>query len=280
MELCARFYVIRETIMHLLADICSHGCQQTFRYTSVFKAHIRRKHNQSENVMDDDHNGHDDGDDANANANEDLLDEIPVPHINPGYHYVMNKDEVTKLAASTVAILKSSSSVVQSTVDNVVSETTSLFSDVISSLKHQTATLLQRRGILEDDDSKSLLRSFDDFEFPFEKLGSAYQQQKYFVESGYFIKPDEIPYAVSYLPRHNPNTGHVDQNAKHSTFQYVPLKKLMKCILESKGVMCTILQHRASNDGIMRDFHDGQFSRHHYVFSDPRNIALQLYVDE
>ena len=63
------------------------------------------------------------------------------------------------------------------------------------------------------------------------------------------------------------------------TFQYIPLKQLLKLILESRGFMRAIEEHKSRNDGIMRDFHDGKFSKGHVFFSNSRNIALLLYVD-
>ena len=44
--------------------------------------------------------------------------------------------------------------------------------------------------------------------------------------------------------------------------------------------MSAILEHQPSNDGVMRDFHDGSFCKEHGFFSNPRNIRLLLYVDE
>ena len=44
--------------------------------------------------------------------------------------------------------------------------------------------------------------------------------------------------------------------------------------------MATVLQYRCSNDGLLRDFHDGQFCKEHNFFSNPQNLQLLLYVDE
>ena len=40
------------------------------------------------------------------------------------------------------------------------------------------------------------------------------------------------------------------------------------------------MEYQPSHDGIMRDFHDGEFSRGHVFFSNSRNIALLLYTDD
>ena len=74
--------------------------------------------------------------------------------------------------------------------------------------------------------------------------------------------------------------GHVDQVARHVTFQYIPLKQLLQHVLGSKGFTDAVMEYQPSHDGIMRDFHDGEFSRGHVFFSNSRNIALLLYTDD
>ena len=74
--------------------------------------------------------------------------------------------------------------------------------------------------------------------------------------SVYFIKSREISLGIEYHPSNNPTTGHVDQKAKHATFEYFPLPKLLNAIPESTGFMRTILQNPSTNDGIMCNFHD------------------------
>jgi hypothetical protein len=44
--------------------------------------------------------------------------------------------------------------------------------------------------------------------------------------------------------------------------------------------MRAIQQYQLCRDGIMRDFHDGEFCRGHVFFSNGRNVALLLYVDD
>ena len=89
-----------------------------------------------------------------------------------------------------------------------------------------------------------------------------------------------MPIALGYFPHHNITTGHVEQLAKPITTQYVPIQKLLKCILDSKYVMSAVLQYQCSNDGLLRDFHDGQFCKEHNFFSNPQNLQLLQYVDK
>jgi hypothetical protein len=257
------------------------GCKQMFLFSLAFKRHIENKHKVQCNELD---NEIDQGESevdpflADTNPNDVPLDTIMHP---PSASHILSKDEVTALAASTVAKLKSSSSVAQSTIYHVISDSSDLFSNVILSLKTKTEQLLDSKGINEDDPGRQdLLETFSSYEHPFEKLETAYKQQKYFTKRGQFITPREVPFADAYLPRYNPETGHVDQVAKRITFQYIPIKQLLKNILESRGFMRAILEYHPSTDGIMQDFHDGEFSQRHLFFSDSRNIGLLLYVDD
>ncbi len=146
------------------------GCLQTVRFSVAFKRHIENKHkntdlNNGHNENDDD--GDDDQDDNPPNNGS--LDDIPPPSVNN----ILNKDEVTELAASTIAKLKSSSSVVQSTVD-VVSESSNMFSQIIESLKNKTEQLLESKGIAnEDPEKQDLIEMFHNFQHPFQQLETA-----------------------------------------------------------------------------------------------------------
>ena len=251
------------------------GCMRTFRYSAALVKHIETQH--GGDMIDGDDNG-----DPIDNNNEgldfipDLVPDVPVQDQLPE-----QAQDVTKSAAIFLAKMKASSSTVQSTVDQVVSETSNLFSDVIGTLKAKTEQFLQSQNIDEDDIGRqNLLREFDQLQNPFEQLETAHQQQKYFIQSGNYVKPREIPLGIAYYPHNNRDTGHVDQVAKHITFQYVPVPDLLKCVLESKGFMREILLYHPSNDGVMRDFHDGLFCKEHDFFANQKNIRLLLYVDE
>ena len=89
-----------------------------------------------------------------------------------------------------------------------------------------------------------------------------------------------MPIALGYFPHHNRITGHVEQLAKPITMQFVPIQKLLKCILDSKNFMSTVLQYQYSNDGLLRYFHDDQICKEHNLFSNPQNLQLLLYVDK
>lgn len=189
---------------------------RTFRYSAALTKHIETQHGD----MAEGANGDDDHVGLNLDNGFDIPD--PVPAV-PVEGQLEHTQDVTKTAAIFLAKMKASSSTVQSTVDHVVSETSNLFSDVIGALKAKTEQFLQSQNIDDEISRQNLLREFDQLQNPFERLETPHQQQKYFVESGYYVKPREIPLGIAYCPRNNRETGHVEQIAKHLTFQYVPI---------------------------------------------------------
>ncbi len=252
------------------------GCWQTFRYSFALKRHIELKHR---NTDPNEHGELNNNADDNGNFDDLVNPNFDNPNNADLPVQVLNKEDVTELAASTIAKLKASSSVVQSTIDHVVRESSDLFKQVIFSLKSKTENVFASKGILEDDsDRRDLMEAFDQFENPFDKLETAYQQNKYFKQGNHFVQPREVAFAEAFYQRANSDTGHVDQVARRVTFQYIPVKSLLQHILESKGFMRAILDYVPSQDGVMRDFHDGEFCRGHIFFANGRHIALLFYV--
>jgi hypothetical protein len=93
---------------------------------------------------------------------------------------------------------------VQSNIDHVVHESSELISNVVMSLKTKTEQMLDNKDIEKDDPERiELLDAFDNAQRPYENLETAYQQEKYFHQSGHFIKPPEVPFATAFYPRHN-----------------------------------------------------------------------------
>lgn len=260
------------------------GCMRTFRYTYAFKRHIEKNHE----VVASDEEGSDDDNEAREFNNENLdeddndddaRDDPPVQ--DEDLWDDLSEEKITDMVAISIARMKASSSIVQSTIDMVVAESSALFLEIVGSLKEKTTKFLSDRGFHEDDaEVRNLLETFEYCKAPYHQFRNSYQQEKYFDCSSFFIRPTEVPIGLGYFPHHNAITGHVEQLAKHITFQYVPMKKLLKCVLESKNFMNTLMQYHCSNDGILRDFHDGKFCQEHYFFSNPNNIQLLLYVDE
>ena len=121
-------------------------------HLSIIKNHDPNEHDREN----DDDNGVED--DENAS-----YDDPPVPNVQlQCVNTVLNKEDMTELAASTIAKMKASSSVVQSTIDHLVCESSDLFSQVIMSLKTKMENVLESRGVPENNhERQNLLEEFN-----------------------------------------------------------------------------------------------------------------------
>lgn len=104
---------------------------------------------------------------------------------------------------------------------------------------------------------------------------------KHFTESGYFVTPEAVPFpGVSYTQERDHVTGAVKQVAVQDTFQYIPLKAMLKAILESPGTIEKILQWRNVERSGLQEFRDGTVFATNRLFSEELSIPLALYCDD
>lgn len=262
------------------------GCMRTFKnHVSTFKSHVEKKHemyganevpllDDADELNASDHNSSDDNEPLHGDH-----DEQPIPNVQNWDDF--DKAEIEQRIAIFLAKLLASSSVVQSTIDGVVGHTSDLLDDVVGYLKHKTSQFAQQNMIQPNDLSFcSLMEDFEKCENTFDRFIGVYMRKKYFTQSGVFLAPKEIPIAVAFYQRRNRMTGNVSQVLKNVSFQYVPIKPLMKLILESKGFLESIEMHEPSLDGLMRDFHDGEYSQQNIFCRHKRNIQLLFYIDD
>ncbi|GAA6087515.1 uncharacterized protein LOC115384425 [Tachysurus ichikawai] len=160
------------------------------------------------------------------------------------------KDRVTLFLAK----LRQNSSMTLSAVNFVVEHTSSLFSDIVDSLQTQ----------------------------PFRGFESEYKQMQYFTQSGYFVHPEEVLFpGVSYTQKRDTLVGIVKQVAVRDTFQRIPLRPLLKLVLESPGTMEKIFEWQNQENTALEDFRDGTiFKKTSELFSKELSIPLVLYNDE
>lgn len=111
--------------VHLLAaktDVCV-----LFRYTYAFKRHIEKNHE----VVASDEEGSDDDNEAHHELNNENLDEDDArgdpPVQDEDLWDDLSEEKITDMVAISIARMKASSSIVQSTIDMVVAESSALF---------------------------------------------------------------------------------------------------------------------------------------------------------
>ena len=93
---------------------------------------------------------------------------------------------------------------------------------------------------------------------PFQGFETEYKQIKFFTESGYFVKPEAVPFSdFSFTQQTDGETGTMKQVKVCDAFQYVPLKPMLKLILENPGTMEKILEWRNRDRAGLEDLRDG-----------------------
>ncbi|XP_051945253.1 uncharacterized protein LOC127617299 isoform X2 [Xyrauchen texanus] len=176
--------------------------------------------------------------------------------------------------------LKAKSSMTLSTVNFVVQQTSSLVFDIVSALQRQTMSFLERIGQSETPEGQQLNQQFANAAKPFQCLDTEHKQMKYFVQTGYLVQPVVQPLpGVSYTQQRDSQTGTVKQVAVQDTFQRIPLRPLLKIILESPGTMEKIMEwkRKLSDSNSLGDTTVLKISS---VFPTEPSVPLLLYNDD
>lgn len=265
--------------------ICSqNGCQQTFHNSFSFKRHIIKQHTPDVfNVEQEDHlhvpvlrNIEPDG------QNNEVVDEIIDDHVDDDDEWDhLDEQQVKERALMLICKLNSSSSVCQSTVSTVVQDVSELFDDLVGSLQNSTETFLLSQNV--DVHSEAACQLFDKYRIyrnPFRDIETTYKQLQYLKASKMFISPVEKEITLGYAQRTDSATGNVLQVPTPCVYHYVPIKEVIKLIVESPGFIDTVNEHRESTDGVMRDFHDGEYCKTHHLFTMKDCLKLILFNDD
>lgn len=228
-------------------ECCQTKCHRTFNYIRSFKRHLAQHHievkagesiqavdmsevMQERNIQVIVSQPHEEEDDDTNISDELEWDEL-------------EQDAVTDRVALFLAKLRAKSSMTLSTVSFVVNETSSLVFDLVSDLQKKTMSFLQRIGQSETPEGQRLNQCFVNAAVPFQNLETEHKQMKYFAQTGYFVQPVEQPLpGVSYTQQRDSKTGIVKQIAVRDTFHRIPLRPLLKLILESPGTMEKIVE--------------------------------------
>ncbi|XP_063957930.1 uncharacterized protein LOC129258220 isoform X1 [Lytechinus pictus] len=262
------------------------GCQRTFSgRTEQFKRHLmshactREPHG---HVPPRPHGNFDNA--ADVDAGNDFAENIDVD-IDPTegdaemWDY-FGEDEIKERAVMLVAGLLANSSIVHTTVNEVVEKSASLVKDTCMYIKYKVQKFGAETGLEENDEFQSLLLDIDMVSHPFDNMESQYKQKKFFKNSAAFIQPEQTTIGIAYYPCNNRLTGNVQQVMKTITCQYIPIKKLITLLLEKTDLMKLAVSYVPSTDGMMHDFQDGFFCRQSRFLSSTRTIKLILYVDD
>lgn len=193
----------------------------------------------------------------------------------------LEDESITDRVALFLARLRSKSSQTFSGIKDVVENTSHLIKDIVGNLKRKTVSFLREIGQFENQNATELLEQFEAAAEPFGGFESEYKQIKYFSQSGYFLQPEAVPLpGFSYTQETDGVTGTVKQVTVRDTFQYVPLKPMLKLILETPGTMEKISDWRKLETTALEDFRDGEVFRTNHLFSEEFSVPLLIYCDD
>lgn len=213
--------------------------------------------------------------------NVDNSDPVEVQNEHDGYWDDLEPETITERIALFLATFKAKSAQTYSTVRFVVQQTSSLVSDIVSSLQRKTMYLFEKFGHRDDPGVKQLAHDFEAAASPFEGFESEFKQMQYFVKSGNFIDPVEEAFTgESFVQRRASATGTVRQVLLQDTFYRVPLKPLLLKVLEIPGILDAIFAWQQREDGVLSDFYDGEYCKQHPLFSREVSVPLLLYNDD
>lgn len=139
------------------------------------------------------------------------------------------EEDITYRVTSFLAKLKAQSNQTYSAINYIVKHTSTLITDIVQNLQTKTMALLDRLGHSDQPDVRTLNNHSERAAEPLMNLDSNFKQIKYYSDTGFFIKPETQQFpGISYVQRLEASTGCVKQIAVQDTFQYVPLKPILK----------------------------------------------------
>lgn len=169
----------------------------------------------------------------------------------------------------------------QSTVDKVVQMSAELLGNITSFMKRKTESFAAATGIPpENEHLLELMNNFDSVSQPFENLQAVFKRKRYFKQSDFFLSAQPISLDIGYFPRTNRLTGNVMQTFGDVTFQYVSIVKRIRLLLENTDLLKIASDYKPSEDGLMRDFHDGYFCKNNALLSAHSTLRIVLYIDD
>ena len=268
------------------------NCNRTFSHrTQTYKRHLKSVHsmyqeninavpvrNVQPNAVNEDLVNANEG---NIEAAADYFEGGPEDDFDVDLWDDFGEEEVERRAAMTIAGLLASSSVPHSTVTKSVQTSADLIEDITLFVKAKTAEFAAAKGILpEDEQLLQLMSDIESVSQPYKNLMTEYKQKEYFKKSNAFLPPQQRTLGIAYYPRNNRSTGNVMQVRKKVTFQYFPIKQLIKLLLEKTELLKLVMEYEPSDDTLFRDFHDGRYCKANAFLSSKHTLKLILYIDD
>nr|XP_054591281.1 uncharacterized protein LOC129155120 isoform X1 [Nothobranchius furzeri]XP_054591300.1 uncharacterized protein LOC129155133 isoform X1 [Nothobranchius furzeri]XP_054591301.1 uncharacterized protein LOC129155133 isoform X1 [Nothobranchius furzeri]XP_054591321.1 uncharacterized protein LOC129155141 isoform X1 [Nothobranchius furzeri]XP_054591322.1 uncharacterized protein LOC129155141 isoform X1 [Nothobranchius furzeri]XP_054591360.1 uncharacterized protein LOC129155163 isoform X1 [Nothobranch len=255
------------------------GCHRTFDQIRSFRRHIIGHAIEFDIETEESSTG--ELPDSSVDPHLSVLNEVECCETTAEHWDELEEDNIKDRVALFLARLKATSSQTFSGIRDVVENTSGLIRDVVGCLKRKTLSFLREIGHSETPQAEDLMEQFTKAAEPFQGFESEYKQMKYFTQSGFFIQPEAVPLpGFSFTQEIDRESGNVKQVAVRDTFQYVPLKPMLKLVLESPGTIDKIFEWQNLENAALEDFRDGTIFETNPLFSKDFSIPLVLYSDE
>lgn len=167
-------------------------------------------------------------------------------------------------------------------VHTVVNEVDELLTTVVRHLREKTSRVAEAAG-QPDIVNNHLEKDYQAVQNVAKTFKSRHKQDKYFIEKGVLITPEEKTVGTSFVSQHVSSTGRTKQTLHKDTYQYVPIQKILTKHLEQPGVLSSILNEQQCQDSnVLKTYRDGSYFKSKYNDIDNKDvrIPLLLYCDD
>ncbi|KAJ8027961.1 hypothetical protein HOLleu_30066 [Holothuria leucospilota] len=195
----------------------------------------------------------------------------------------LDEDAINEIDLSFLATLRSYNSIPFSAVNEIIAEVREILAAIILNLKRKTEIKLKKL-MHHEKNVEQISEVLDIFNFidPFEDFNSEYKQVKFLKSKEVMTLSEEKVLGQSINFQIDRAEGVPMQIPKDDTFQYVPISKLLKRVLEQKGMMSSIMETQGSlKENKLSSFLDGDLEKKCTENCEGiKNIHLLLYSDE
>lgn len=175
----------------------------------------------------------------------------------------------------------SKSSVPFSSIISSISSTSSFLQNTVNYLKSETEFFLTENGIKHENNTESLMATFDFAASSLSAFDSKYKIINAIKASGRFIEPKEIILGTRYEQKLIDGIPH--QFLKNDTCQYISIAETMKKNISIDGflhIFKTYKQSKSQRNAALSSIQDGFYYYSNLILSSMDTIVIELYIDD
>jgi hypothetical protein len=165
----------------------------------------------------------------------------------------------------------------QAVVQSTVEFTSDLCSDIVSSIKESTSRTLLAHNVPVEE-IRQLEAKFDELSNPFRGLETEGKRRRKIAKSICYVAPESKSLGPS-TRSVTVASGSSQTKFVEDTFQFVPLRKQMKVLLENTCLMAKILECKESENRLLRSVLDGTYIKN-LPPSDVPVVWILLFYDD